>query len=52
MLSLAGQPAYLIRRWGWWKLDWLMGQEPLELRAPVGAISAEALLALAGGVRP
>ncbi len=50
-LSVAGQPAYLMQRLGWWTLDWQMGNDGLELRAPVGAFSAADLLALAGRVR-
>lgn len=49
-LTVAGQPAYLLARWGWWALDWKIGAEGFELRAPVGAISAAALVGLAGSV--
>jgi hypothetical protein len=51
VLTLAGQPAYLISRWGWWRLDWKIGIDAFELRAPVGAIAPADLVALAGGVR-
>ena len=51
MLSLAGQPAYLMMRWGWWRLDWKIGNDAFELRAPLGAISNGDLLLLAGSVQ-
>jgi hypothetical protein len=51
-LSVAGQPAYLRQSLGWWTLDWKIGDDGLELRAPVSAISPENLIAAAGGVKP
>ena len=52
VVSVAGQPAYLSEHLGWWKLDWKLGDDGFELSAPVEAISAGDLVALADSVRP
>ena len=50
VLTVSGQPAYLMQSLGWWTLDWKMGNDGFELRAPVSAISADGLVALAASV--
>ena len=50
VLSVDGQPAYLIQSLGWWTLDWKIGDDGFELRALVSAISAGGLLAVAASV--
>ncbi len=49
-LSAGGQPAYLIQRLGWWTLDWKVGDDGFELRAPVDSLSSADLLRLAESV--
>ena len=50
-LTVSGQPAYLMQSLGWWTLDWKIGDDGLELRAPVDAVSSADLLAMAASVR-
>ncbi len=50
--SVGGQPAYLVQRFGWWSLDWKIGNDGFELRVPVEALPASGVMALAEGVRP
>ncbi len=42
-----GQTAYAIQRFGWWYLDWKIGDTTLELRAPTAEVSLTKLLSLA-----
>jgi len=42
---------YVVRQFGWWVLDWKVGEVGFELRAPVTALSLENLLALAARVQ-
>ena len=42
-----GQTAYAIQRFGWWYLDWKIGDITLELRAPTAEASWTKLLAFA-----
>lgn len=42
-----GQTAYAIQRFGWWYLDWKIGDITLEMRAPTAELSLTELLALA-----
>lgn len=43
---------YVIRRFGWWVLDWKGDDVGFELRAPVEAFSLEELLSLAATAEP
>jgi len=43
---------YVVQQFGWWTLDWKVGDVGFELRGPVQAFSLEDLLALATGVQP
>jgi hypothetical protein len=45
--DVRGQTAYAIQRFGWWYLDWKIGDIALELRAPTAEFSLTELLALA-----
>jgi len=38
---------YVVRQFGWWMLDWRVGDVGFELRAPVTALSLEDMLAIA-----
>ena len=49
-LTVSGQPAYLMQSLAWWTLDWKLGNDGFELRAPISAISAGGLLAVAASV--
>jgi hypothetical protein len=42
---------YVVRQFGWWVLDWKVGDVGFELRAPVMAFSLEELLNIATGVQ-
>jgi hypothetical protein len=42
-----GQTSYAIQRFGWWYLDWKIGDITLELRAPTAELSFTELLSLA-----
>ncbi len=42
---------YVIQRFGWWVLDWKVGDTGFELRAPVPALSLDELLTIASGVQ-
>ena len=42
----------LIQQFGWWVLDWKVGEVGFELRAPVRVISREQLLTIAESVHP
>ena len=43
---------YVVQQFGWWILDWKVGDVGFELRAPVLAFSLEELLNIATGVQP
>lgn len=49
-VSVGGQPGYLLRRFGWWVLDWKIGPDGFELRASLDAISSEDLISVAAAV--
>jgi hypothetical protein len=51
VVTVGGTAGYAIRRSGQWLLDWKCGDAGLELRAPLDALSLEALVAVAAGVR-
>jgi hypothetical protein len=43
---------FLVRRFGWWVLDWKVAGTGFELRAPATALSLDELLAIAAAVQP
>lgn len=45
--DVRGQTAYAIQRFGWWYLDWKIGDTTLELRAPTAELSLTELLRIA-----
>jgi hypothetical protein len=45
--DVRGQTAYAIQRFGWWYLDWKIGDLTLELRAPTAELSLTDLLRIA-----
>ena len=45
--DVRGQNAYVIQRFGWWYLDWKIGDLTLELRAPTAELSLADLLRIA-----
>lgn len=49
-VDVAGAGGYLIRRLGWWVLNWKRGEVGFELRAPVEKFSETQLLEIARGV--
>lgn len=52
-LVTVGQTAgYAIQRFGWWVLDWKVGEVGFELRAPVRTVSLEGLLSVATSAKP
>ena len=51
-VTVGQSTGYVIRRFGWWLLDWKVGDVGFELRAPVSALSLEYLLAIATGLQP
>jgi hypothetical protein len=51
VVNVAGQIAYLSEQYGWRILDWQIGDDGLELRAPLSTLSPAELLALAGSVQ-
>ena len=51
-VTVGQSTGYVIQRFGWWMLDWKVGDVGFELRAPVSALSLEDLLAIATGVQP
>lgn len=50
LVTIGGTTGYVIRRFGWWALDWKIGNAGFELRAPVSVLSVEELLSIAAGV--
>jgi hypothetical protein len=50
-VSVSGQPGYLIQRFGWRILDWKVGRDGFELRAPIASVSLTDLLAVAASVQ-
>ena len=42
---------FVVQRFGWWVLDWKVGDVGFELRAPVPALSLEELLIIATGIK-
>ncbi len=45
--DVRGQTAYAIQRFGWWYLDWKVGETGFELRTPASGLSLADLLTLA-----
>lgn len=45
--DVRGQAAYVVQRFGWWYLDWKVGDKGFELRTPTAELSLTDLLALA-----
>ncbi len=43
---------YVIQRFGWWVLDWKVGDTGFELQAPAQALSLDDLLTIATAVQP
>jgi len=52
LVSMGRTTGYVIQRFGWWVLDWKVGDVGFELRAPMEALSLEDLLALATSLQP
>ena len=52
LVSMGRTTGYVVQRFGWWVLEWKVGDVGFELRAPVEALSLEDLLATATGVQP
>jgi hypothetical protein len=46
-VDIHGQTGYAIQYFGWWYLDWKVGEMGLELRAPLALFSLEDLLKIA-----
>ena len=46
-VDVRGQAGYAIQRFGWWYLDWKIGDITLEMRAPIAEFSLTDLLTLA-----
>jgi hypothetical protein len=51
-VTVGQSTGYVIQRFGWWVLDWKVGDVGFELQAPVAALSLENLLAIATAVQP
>ncbi|MBC7251673.1 MAG: hypothetical protein H5T62_15520 [Anaerolineae bacterium] len=43
---------YVIQRFGWWVLDWKVGDTGFELQAPAQALPLDDLLTIAAAVQP
>ncbi len=50
-VTVSGEQGYLIRQFGWWYLDWKVGEVGFELQSPVEALSSEELTAIAASLR-
>jgi hypothetical protein len=46
-VDVRGQAGYALQRFGWWYLDWKIGDITLEMRAPIAEFSLTDLLTLA-----
>lgn len=51
-VAVGTTPGYLIQHFGWWELDWKLGDVGFALHTPIDALSADDLLAIADSVRP
>ena len=51
-VSVGQITGYVVQQFGWWMLDWKVGDVGFEVRASVTALSLEELLTLATGVQP
>lgn len=50
-MDMHGQTAYAVQRFGWWYLDWKVGEMGFELRAPMDMYPLENLLEVARQLR-
>ena len=49
LVAVGENTGYAVQRFGWWVLDWKVGDVGFELRAPVSALSLDDLLSIATG---
>ena len=51
-VTVGQNTGYVIQRFGWWMLDWKVGDTGFELQAPAQALSLDDLLTIATAVQP